>query len=346
MINIISNLYKKYRKIVEKRNYCVFIKSENRINNSQVSKKWNKLGFTTQEYYLYELNKNNYHEYLSDFTRWELRKLNGSYGIILDNQIVFNDLLANICKVPKILLYKNNGKYYNSQKEEIREDEIINQLTNSFIIKPCFGGGGKGVVEARCYNRQCFSIDLEEISIVSVLQNYNYCIVEDKIEQSSFYSKFYESSINTIRIVSINDCGSIKLTNAILRIGTKRSKNVDNASAGGIFSNIDINSGELSSALSYFTTTKYDNHPDTKQRIKGEIIPNWDYIKKKVVSLHNKIDYLLFVAWDIAILPDGNICVIEGNNSTGLAFLQCFGSLKDSELGNFLKKNGINTSYY
>ena len=127
---------------------------------------------------------------------------------------------------------------------------------------------------------------------------------------------------------------------AVHRFGTNRSGIVDNASSGGIFANIDIKTGILEEAYSYYSKDFYEKHPDTGIQIKGVKIPNWNMIKENLLKIATKFPYINFVAWDIVPTKEG-FSVIEGNTSTGFGLLQGKHGIAKSELAEFYKKFGI-----
>ena len=89
---------------------------------------------------------------------------------------------------------------------------------------------------------------------------------------------------------------------------------VDNFSAGGIASAVDLSSGRLSSAVPKLPGDgifEYDTHPDIKQLITGATIPHWGQIRKLALDVHQTVD-TIFVGWDLTLTSDGPM-VIEGN---------------------------------
>ena len=44
-----------------------------------------------------------------------------------------------------------------------------------------------------------------------------------------------------------------------------------------------------------------------------------------MLELANKMPYMHFIAWDILIMEDGEICIIEANTSSGVNIIQLWG---------------------
>ena len=129
------------------------------------------------------------------------------------------------------------------------------------------------------------------------------------------------------------------------RIGNDACKPVDNVSAGGYASEIDLETGVLGPAIAKYgpmdrRMKEFDYHPDTGAQIAGMVIPNWDAIKKGIVDLTNTFPYLNFVAWDVLLIEEG-FCIIEGNASSGCGMFQMKHGVKNEELGDIYRSYGI-----
>lgn len=115
-------------------------------------------------------------------------------------------------------------------------------------------GDGKGVYICNYIYGDIF-VNKKKVSeenfklLVSKLNKY---IVTEYMEQSDYSSKFYLDSLNTLRIVTMEDpeTREVFIPIVIHRIGTKQSKTVDNWSKGGLSALIDIDSEILGKAIS------------------------------------------------------------------------------------------------
>jgi hypothetical protein len=107
---------------------------------------------------------------------------------------------------------------------------------------------------------------------------------------------------------------------AALRLG--RGKNeVDNASAGGIFLKIDINSGTVGSHAMSYDGEKFTEHPDTHFIFQNYHIPHWDEIYKFTMESASKLPLFTHLGWDIALTVEGPVA-IEVNLGFGIEILQ------------------------
>lgn len=141
-------------------------------------------------------------------------------------------------------------------------------------------------------------------------------VAEELIKQHPIMSELHPESVNTIRILTIN--GTI--VGATLRIGAGGSR-VDNASSGGCFATIDLESGIVTTCGHDFQGNKYLAHPTTGVYIPGFQIPFWvelcDLVGKAVaLEINTPI-----IGWDVAISEDGPV-LVEGNVGPGIRLMQ------------------------
>lgn len=293
-------------------------------------------GFKADQVVLYSLNNKNRHDYLSEFDWYKSRKINGRYSFLLNNKVVATDLLKPYVKVPNIYFIKNNG-YLNGTN-----NDIYNRLkeNKTLYIKPIGKGGGSGVKRFDYRSNSIYIDDIKKSR--DELFNYldrcdNYFIMET-INQSKYLDNIYDKTSNTIRMIALRDIKTrkFKIYFAVQRIGTKETIPVDNGSRGGLIANINLDTGILSSARSLHNTNIYDIHPDSKSKIKGAKVPNFDKIKEEVLELSNRFSYFNFIAWDI-LVTDKGLSIIEANTSSGVNIMQVFGGLKNKELGDFYR---------
>ena len=126
------------------------LKSGKRIPFAKKLWSWQK-GFFSSSYVLYELSKNNYKEYLSDYQEnVKAIRLNDKYVSELDDKIKFSTLIKNYLNVPAdiakisdgLILSLNNGK-------QLSVDEFMDLIRNdeALILKPIDSSSGVGVIK-------------------------------------------------------------------------------------------------------------------------------------------------------------------------------------------------------
>ena len=301
-------------------------------------------GFTSNQIALYNLNRKNRKEYLSEFDWYKSRSINYPNSYMLDNKLVCVELIKDYVNTPKTLIKKENG-VITKDNNTINEEEVLEIIKKekSVFFKPISVGKGSGVFRID-YKENNFYIDFKEIdtdNILNILKEKDSYFISTCIKQAKYLNEIYSETSNTIRIITgRGKDDKVKLLCAVQRIGTSETIPVDNGSRGGLVANINIDTGELSEAKSIHNTNTYEKHPDSNNPIKGVIIPNWKKIAKEVIKVSEKLKDLKFIAWDILPTDDG-FFVIEANSSSGVNIIQVFGGQRHKALGNFYREQKI-----
>ena len=304
-------------------------------------------GFSANEYVWYNFEKNDYREYISEYDRWKSRDINGQYKFVLDDKLIFEEVVGQYVKVPTNYAWIEDGIVYGLHDNGMNNDNITDYLKQykKTVLKWNGRGGGEGTYVIAFENNR-FYVNEEEREadyIISLFSRPGNAILCEYMHQSSFASSLYPHTTNTIRIVCAKKKGErdAKFIVGIQRVGCEQSIPVDNVSSGGLTLDIDSKTGELGEGIAKYgkkerVLVPFKCHPDTGEPFVGKRIPNWDKLIEEVVSLTNKLPYLNFVAWDILLTDDG-FCVIEGNASSGCALFQMKHGVKNSELGDIYR---------
>lgn len=305
--------------------------------------KMNFLGFTSDQYIRYNLKEDYIGDYISEFERWKSRTVNGRYNLVLDDKIIFQEVFMKYVDIPKNIAWVRNGKVYDLKGSCIQDNEIIDILEKheKVYIKPVYGsGGGRGVHLIRKLKDNIYMDD--RIIKIEDIKNLNDYIVVEFVEQHRYSREIFDKSTNTIRLITTMDSSEnvVNILHAVHRIGVKTSIPVDNCRRGALAAKVDINTGILGGAKTYFDTRVYDYHPDTKKSIKGVKVPHWDHIKTKIIEVAKKFPYIPFMAWDI-VITENSFSVIEINASTGLDLLQIWEGERNNLLGDFYREHNI-----
>lgn len=317
-----------------------------------------KLGFTGQEYVLYDLEHNNPDEYCRMYDSYRFRRSIGHYSVILDNKVLFYELVRNWAAVNKIYAYKEDGLFYALEPEAalekipsiIKTHKMAFKKNNSQIN--CSHGDGFKVLEYKDGDYYINRVKSTDGDIIAMLQQEDFYLLEDYFFQSEFENSLFPHCVNTIRIVTAKDKNSktYSVLHALQRIGANPDKAIDNAGAGGLFSEIDIETGMLYAATSYSPGLGFDErrnkifyktHPLTGNKIEGLFIPNWEELKLLACSYHKRLAYsgIPLIAWDFA-LSDKGATVIEANASCLFRLYQSRSGVKNKPLGLWYKEHG------
>lgn len=216
-------------------------------------------------------------------------------------------------------LFENKDEFLNMFKDFIKRDFCIitdynlNEFKNfvkkhkEFIAKPRNGSCGKGIEKIKTNNNP------EEL--YDYLKEKKLVVCEEVIKQNKEISKINPYSINTIRVVTINDRNKPDVVACYLRIGNDK-KYVDNFNSGGMVVPIEIDSGNIIYPALDKQNNLYENHPVTNTPIKGFAIPHFDEVKETALELSKIVPEVGMVGWDLSLTTKG-VDVVEGNDFPG-----------------------------
>ena len=213
-------------------------------------------------------------------------------------------------------------------------DELKAIINNGeCIIKPTAGALGQGIRKISAKDVNNYEKLYNDLRKENVL-------IEECLKACDEIQSLNPDSLNTIRVVTISKAPKVVVFGAFIRMGRKGAI-VDNAHAGGIFAQINVDSGVIESCGITTNGDQYDTHPDTGVKLLGFQIPHWEEIKKQCIDAALSIDNLYFAGWDVCVRPDGKIEFIEGNHGPDFDVMQ-----SPLKIGVKEKLNKITTEYF
>ena len=228
---------------------------------------------------------------------------------VIDNKCYYSLFFPEL-RQPDKLAERKGGCWF-IEKQLVSLDQVVDVLCKepSMFIKAatssCGGRGINYVDEKECEDyRKCIKEVVEHIK--------GDIIVQKPIVQHSDFSKLNESSVNTMRILSVLRNGEVKIYSSLLRIGKAKSK-VDN---GAVSVGIN-NDGKLKEYGYFLSGQRFIGHPDNGVVFKEYQLPSFDKAKEMVKKAHLCLPHFKMVSWDIAIGEDGEPILIEVNLSYG-----------------------------
>lgn len=181
----------------------------------------------------------------------------------------------------------------------------------SVIVKPLDGGSGRGI----------WKYDFKDTdNLEEVYNNTQGNLIEEVIQQHPIMNELNPTSVNTVRVFTINDGSSVNIIACSLRTGSGGSI-IDNLHSGGMSAAIDIEKGIVFTNAINANLERFENHPSTNVKFRGFEIPNWEQAISTVKLAAKKIPELRYVGWDIAILNDGAE-LIEANHDPAHDLIQ------------------------
>lgn len=178
------------------------------------------------------------------------------------------------------------------------------QKHSIFMCKIKNGSGGNGIC--------MWTADIDHLEEDYKELRKKHVILEEVLIQHAELSKINPVSVNTLRIITLVTSTGVKVMNAVFRCGNGEGC-TDNFHDMGWAALVDIETGMIITPAVNKLNHKVFVHPKTGSQIIGFCIPCWNEVvntAKKAAMVRSDVR---FVGWDIAILHDGSIAVVEGN---------------------------------
>lgn len=283
----------------------------------EVTKAWLNSGAAYENYYRYRMHQRSDEEQKNLLTRECFYKM-----IVYFNQHFSKGLLVSKSWFNRIFASCMKRKWFvNRNLSYSRFLKKIEGL-EEILVKPVSSTHGKGI--------QKFSCRVEDKkALYNTIMALPKSIVEEYIVQHPDVAAFCSSSVNTLRIVTLNAKGKCNFLFAILRMG--RGGIVDNMHAGGIAAGVDLETGVIFSDALDSEGNLHVVHPVSKLPIKGFRIPNWESVVELCQKCYNRIPGVNLIGWDIAITAEG-VTLIEGNSAPAFDTIQAIALLEGKGL--------------
>lgn len=318
---------------------------------------WNYIhGFKKETIEICGINKSNYKQFISDRDYLMGHPYNAPYSSIIDNKLWLPLFLNNYKQyLPTHFFFKDKQGFLNLRstsnniyREDISSFYKLLDEEGSIVLKHTHSSSGKGFYFVKKNEEQYYinNILIKQSDLTDIINNLDEYIVTEYVKQHSYSSSISSSSLNTFRLLTVWDNKS--KTNFIARAFHKfgcSGSTIDNLSGGnGVLVFMDPEKGVLlgngtininNSGNKYLENIV---HPDNKISLKGIVIPNYEFVKNKILQITNEHSYLKYVGWDIAITEDG-FKIIEANSRTTLETIQQReGFMTDSRIRKVLKR--------
>lgn len=180
---------------------------------------------------------------------------------------------------------------------------------NRLLVKPATSYGGKGI----------HSLDVNPDNLRSIYDQLHQAedriVVEEYVNQKGLLHSIYPDALNIMRVCTLRMDDTVEVLYAWLTTGCNGTF-IANDCSGGITFPIETDTGRLGVGQG-MSTNGHRTHPDTGVQVAGLVIPDWERVKAFACDAHrNAPEGLNLIGWDIC-LSDGELSVIEGNNSPG-----------------------------
>ncbi|MCL1797154.1 MAG: hypothetical protein FWG24_02360 [Eggerthellaceae bacterium] len=280
-----------------------------------------KNGFLSYRIKQYGITKQNRTNYIADLEYLWLRHINTKSRIGLEDKITVKYILPDYKKYfpdyyfhivnkhgqNRIIPMMDCPKGYSGKLEDIFE--LVGEK-KVLALKPDEGSHGEGFFKFSHVNNKYY-LNSDEVSkgqVAALLKDIeNQYLVTEYIQMHPDLKRIYDGAVNTIRMIVFKKDGKTpEIGNAYMRIGSSRTGVVDNMSAGGMYAQIDIDTGRYYNAKSIENNQilPCEYHPDTGATIEGHL-PNWEVTKQLVLDMAQAVPFLEYFGFDIAITEEG-----------------------------------------
>ena len=251
-----------------------------------------------------------------------VKKLNNKdYWHLFNNKNEFNEYFSDFIYRDWIYLKKekNNENTINIFKDFISKNPI-------FFAKPNDGQCGKGIEKI-----DTATIDISADRLLQDLQKKGLELYEAPIIQNDIMNELNNSSVNTIRMVTVmNEQNEVTILASYVRIGNNNI--VDNFNSGGMTAKVDIQSGKIIEDAIDKNGDVYKYHPTTNTQIIDFQIPYYNESKEMVKKAAKLSKNVRYVGWDVAISSNGPT-LVEGNQYPGHDIYQVAEKIGKNDLG-------------
>ncbi len=227
-----------------------------------------------------------------------VRRMNDkAYWHFFDDKTQFNELFKEY--IPRRWLLIN-------AQTPLESLASLTEGRTQLIGKPLEGSSGQGIER---FTAKDWQGGMEAFR--ALLLSKQIGILEEVVTQHPRMAALCPTSVNTCRIATLLGDKRQGIVYAFLRIGN--GKVVDNVDCGGMAARIDLVTGVLKTVGADKQGNTFDKHPGTGTPIVGFTVPYWEEAKAMCLEAAQKVPQMRFVAWDVAITPDGPT-FIEGNS--------------------------------
>ena len=245
----------------------------------------------------------------------EHRKTWAGTGYMYEYQLKMNPKNSRDILDDKTKFYRSYKDYFVHNVADITDlkakpelvDKLLNTPTSKLVFKVADGNCG---IDVQIEDATKFDAK----SIITFMENNQYDLVEEFIQQHTILNMLSPSAVNTVRIFTqLDDNDEVILLGCRQRISINSS--VDNMAAGNMAATIDEMTGIISGTGVYSDITKSEEsiHPITGVKIVGLQIPFWDETVAMVKKAAKEHTENRSIGWDIVITEKGP-GFIEGNH--------------------------------
>lgn len=231
------------------------------------------------------------------------------YDQFLQNKLYLPIFLHDVKKPHTVIKHVSNF-FVNDKDELITKQEAVDEAVKygQLIIKPSSSSQGNGVKK--------LDFILDKNKALKDLDRYidsGDFLLQEVLKQSEQMNSFNDTSINTIRIITLIVNNKVEILSSVLRVGSKGSL-VDNYAFGGKSRPIDKETGYLRDF--FFQREEMFTVDENGNPLKKEFLKGYDKAAK-LTKLHSRFPHIRLIGWDFAIDENYEPVIIELNAYVG-----------------------------
>jgi len=144
-------------------------------------------------------------------------------------------------------------------------------------------------------------------------------LAEEFVKQHTKMNEVYDGSVNTIRMVNLQEGDVVHALCSFVRFGCGGV--IDGLGGGGMIAAVDVETGKVVTPAINSAGDSIEKHPLSGVPIVGFQIPHWDKVREITDRAMRAKENINYVGWDIAICED-KVVIIEGNSGPDLGAYQ------------------------
>lgn len=327
------------------------LKYPGEVSLGQRLRAWSRL-WLSESLLEYEPSKNDPRIYLNDWERYVRTPfVNGDASRLLNDKLLFHEVCSPHMRTPEVLGWVWNGVWHGlgaPKNAHPREVLFGGAHGDRFLLRLRTGAGGRQIAFLRTHAGSVESdgrrFGPDELD--ALWKGFSDHLLTPFVEQGAYARAIFPEASNTLRVLSLKDpaTGRAFLAAAIHRFGTGASAPLDNVGRGGLWCDVDLETGELGRAVTRVLDGRLrfrEDHPETGARIAGVRLPSWLETSRALLRLHDSLPMVHQVGWDLLLGDDGP-WLIEGNNYSGIDIFQVFRPLlRDPRVVRFYRTHGV-----
>jgi hypothetical protein len=318
---------------------------------------WWPRGFRADTAAVYQLGRNEWRDYVSDYTRvYRCVGINPARAFFDQKLMLRAFLLAKGFPQAETIALADEGHVLlnplSGHPTQISTHELERKLAadgGRFIVKPEGRGRGTGVHLVTARDGALVWQRGRQTGPFSFADRKGPTIVERMVEQGAFWRALSPASSNTLRVLTMWTRGDPApfIGCAVQRMGTVDTAPTDNWSGGGICARVDVATGRMGLGRVHplkrgRPRAEYSAHPDTGAQIQGVVIPHWDAVCETVLRAASSLPTNRYIGWDVFVDDSGRAIIGEGSANTDVNLLQVHGGLlADPAVRRFYESCGV-----